>query len=105
MINLDTLHDYYKNKAWNWEKLALTGANLIIGSSFLNKKINEIKNQCLTKINLLVLMQEINEMREKLIINNTPINFLDLKHRKGGIRDIAFINQLLILLQKKMGLV
>ena len=37
---------------------------------------------------------------EKLIDNNPPINFLDLKHRKGGIRDIAFINQLLILLQK-----
>ena len=39
-------------------------------------------------------------MREKLTVNNIPINFLDLKHRKGGTRDITFINQLIILLQK-----
>ena len=36
---------------------------------------------------------KVNEMREKLTNTNTPINFLDLKHRKGGVRDITFIYQ------------
>ena len=98
VINLDTMQGYYTNKAWNWEKLALAGAQLIVGSRQLFKVVDNIKNQCLKKINLLVLIKEINEMREKLTIKNVPINYLDLKHRKGGIRDITFVNQLLILL-------
>ena len=52
------------------------------------------------EINLLVLIKEVNEMREKLTNTNTPINFLDLKHRKGGVRDITFIYQLLVLFNK-----
>ena len=100
VINIDTMKDYYNEKAWNWEKLAFAGSQLITGSSNLSKIIDEIKNQCLVKIDLSMLIKEVNKMREKLIDNNPPINFLDLKHRKGGIRDIAFINQLLILLQK-----
>jgi glutamine synthetase adenylyltransferase len=100
VINVNILNDYYNNKAWNWEKLALTGAHLIVGSNKLDKIIEDIKNECLTKINFSILTKEVNEMREKLTLNKTPINFLDLKHRKGGLRDIAFINQLLILLQK-----
>ena len=95
------MKDYYNDKAWNWEKLAFAGAQLIAGSSNLSKIIDEIKNQCLVKIDLSMLIKEVNKMREKLIDNNPPINFLDLKHRKGGIRDIAFINQLLILLRKQ----
>lgn len=100
VINLNSLQNYYDDKAWNWEKLALTGAKLIVGSNNLCKIIEEIKNKCLTKINFSILTKEVNEMREKLTINNIPINFLDLKNRKGGTRDITFINQLLILLQK-----
>ena len=100
VINLDILQDYYNNKAWNWEKLALAGAQLIVGSHQLRKFVDNMKNQCLKKINLLVLIKEINEMREKLTNKNVPINFLDLKHKKGGIRDITFINQLLILLNR-----
>ena len=64
------------------------------------KIVEDIKNQCLKKINLLVLIKEVNEMREKLTNTNNPINFLDLKHRKGGVRDITFIYQLLILFNK-----
>jgi len=100
VINIDTLSNYYKNKAWNWEKLALSGAKLIIGSSYQNKKLELIKNQCLKNIYFPNLIKDINKMRNKLINNNTPINVLDIKHKKGGTRDIAFIYQLLLLFKK-----
>ena len=73
------MKDYYNNKAWNWEKLALAGALLVIGSPQLDKIVENIKNQCLKKINLLVLIKEVNEMREKLTnTQETQENILSL---------------------------
>ena len=101
VINIDTMKDYYINKAWNWEKLALAGAKLIIGSNNLNTAVDEIKDQCLKQINLSIMIKEVNKMREKLTEKNDPINYLDLKHRKGRHKRYCIYQSTINFIKKK----
>ncbi len=91
--------DYQKNKAWTWEHQALTRARFCAGDARIGKLFEQIRLEILKQPrDLKKLRGEIVDMRQKMHDghpNNT--GQFDLKHDKGGIVDVEFIVQYLVL--------
>jgi glutamate-ammonia-ligase adenylyltransferase len=87
------------NAAWVWEHQALTRARFSAGNPALGSEFNLVRSEVLSqKRNIDQLSTEILEMRRKVHAGhpNTSIEF-DLKHDSGGMVDIEFIVQFLVL--------
>jgi glutamate-ammonia-ligase adenylyltransferase len=91
------------NVAWTWEHQAMTRARCVFGSPALVQRFNAIRNAVIaTPREALHLRQEIEAMRHKVCsahpIKNPATRF-DLKHSPGGMVDIEFAVQYLVLSQ------
>lgn len=99
-INIETFADYQLNEAWTWEHQALVRLRMIFGQASLLKRFYEIRKQVLSlsrdKSDLKV---EVAKMREKMRSHLAKGNneLFDLKQDKGGMADIEFIAQYLVL--------
>ncbi|MDP2643859.1 MAG: bifunctional [glutamate--ammonia ligase]-adenylyl-L-tyrosine phosphorylase/[glutamate--ammonia-ligase] adenylyltransferase [Desulfobacterales bacterium] len=93
--------DYQTTAAWTWEHQALVRARAIIGDPFLKLQFEQIRQKALSRPrNKKVLRQEIVDMRQRLreeSAGSAPEVF-DLKQDPGGIIDIEFLVQYLVLL-------
>lgn len=91
--------DYQKNQAWVWEHQALTRARFSAGDANVGKQFNEIREQVLRQPReLSKLRDEVIAMRQKMHDghpNNSPL--FDIKHDSGGMVDIEFMVQFLVL--------
>lgn len=99
-INIETFAQYQQSEAWTWEHQALVRSRYILGDELLGKKFNQIRHDILTiKRDVDVLKQEISSMRIKMFenLNKEKNGLFDLKQSRGGIADIEFISQLLVL--------
>ncbi|OYV80662.1 MAG: bifunctional glutamine synthetase adenylyltransferase/deadenyltransferase [Ferrovum sp. 21-44-67] len=100
---LDAFHHYHHqnrdNSAWVWEHQALTRARFCCGDNPVGESFNQIRFDVLTKErNMTSLKQEILSMRERMYHGHpNPTELFDIKHDKGGMIDIEFIVQFLIL--------
>lgn len=97
---IDGYADYMKKEAWTWEHQALIRARPIAGDKQLCDRFNQIRKQILTrKREEADLTKEVSNMREKMrdqrLKSGTGI--LDLKQSRGGIVDIEFLVQYMIL--------
>lgn len=98
--SLDSFEDYQMNEAWTWEHQALVRARAIYGEGELIKRFNQIRHNVLCKKrDEVVLKKEVREMREKMRVHlgSTQNNLFNLKIDEGGIGDIEFISQYLVL--------
>ncbi|WP_114639138.1 bifunctional [glutamate--ammonia ligase]-adenylyl-L-tyrosine phosphorylase/[glutamate--ammonia-ligase] adenylyltransferase [Polynucleobacter necessarius] len=87
------------NAAWVWEHQALTRARFSAGNAEVGNEFDAVRSEVLTqKRNIDHLRSEILEMRRKVHEGhpNPTIDF-DLKHDAGGMVDIEFIVQFLVL--------
>ena len=87
------------NAAWVWEHQALTRARCSAGNRGVGKFFDSVRSEVLSqKRNIEQLRAEILEMRRKVHAGhpNTKTDF-DLKHDSGGMVDIEFIVQFLVL--------
>ena len=87
------------NAAWVWEHQALTRARCSAGNRGVGKFFDLVRSEVLSqKRNIGQLRTEILEMRRKVHAGhpNTKTDF-DLKHDSGGMVDIEFIVQFLVL--------
>ena len=87
------------NAAWVWEHQALTRARFSAGSKHVGKFFDDVRFEVLSqKRDIDQLRHEILEMRRKVHAGhpNTSSHF-DLKHDAGGMVDIEFIVQFLVL--------
>ena len=87
------------NAAWVWEHQALTRARFSAGNSNVGNFFDSVRSEVLSqKRNIEHLRFEILEMRRKVHAGhpNTDTEF-DLKHDSGGMVDIEFIVQFLVL--------
>lgn len=92
---------YQQTQAWVWEHQALTRARFIAGDKTIGKRFNSIRNTVLTQTrNSHELKKEIITMRER-IRETHPSVPSRIKHARGGIIDIEFIVQYLILAYAK----
>jgi glutamate-ammonia-ligase adenylyltransferase len=96
---LDAFRDYQLEKAWVWEHQALTRARFVTGDARIGAKFETIRNDVLRRPrDLAVLGGEILSMRDKMSdAHPNASGLFDLKHDRGGIVDVEFAVQFLVL--------
>ncbi|MEH6346103.1 MAG: bifunctional [glutamate--ammonia ligase]-adenylyl-L-tyrosine phosphorylase/[glutamate--ammonia-ligase] adenylyltransferase [Bermanella sp.] len=102
VTSLNAFNRYQQDQAWTWEHQALIRARYICGQTSLHGKYAHIRRQNLAKDrDLGQLRKEVREMRQKMRDNlgaqsagNTQFQ---LKQDAGGIVDIEFMVQYLVL--------
>lgn len=97
---IEAFADYQHNSAWTWEHQALVRARLVYGDPLLCRQFDGLRREILCKPrDGQQLRQEVRTMREKMrhhLANKQP-DFFDIKADEGGITDIEFIAQYLVL--------
>jgi glutamate-ammonia-ligase adenylyltransferase len=87
------------NTAWTWEHQAMTRARCVLGDGELQAKFEQVRQAVMaTPRDREALRQEISAMREKMRAgHNVPPEQFDVKHSPGGMVDVEFSVQFLIL--------
>ncbi|WP_273428157.1 bifunctional [glutamate--ammonia ligase]-adenylyl-L-tyrosine phosphorylase/[glutamate--ammonia-ligase] adenylyltransferase [Chitinibacter tainanensis] len=89
--------DYQRQSAWVWEHQALTRARFSAGATAIGEAFEAIRQAILGQSrDLAALQQEVVGMRGKMLETH-PAKGQDVKHLRGGIVDVEFIVQYLIL--------
>ncbi|PCI46682.1 MAG: bifunctional [glutamate--ammonia ligase]-adenylyl-L-tyrosine phosphorylase/[glutamate--ammonia-ligase] adenylyltransferase [Alphaproteobacteria bacterium] len=96
-VTLQGFEEYQTTKAWTWEHLALTRGRVVVGDSGICDKITGIIKQALSHAKRKNLLQDTADMRQKLRKEFGTTDIWSLKHMRGGLVDIEFICQYLIL--------
>jgi len=91
--------EYQQQHAWVWEHQALTRARFSAGDARVGKQFETIRNEVLRKPrDPDALRHEIAVMRQKMRDEHPGKNGLfDIKHDRGGMVDIEFMVQFLVL--------
>jgi glutamate-ammonia-ligase adenylyltransferase len=99
-VSVDSFRDYQLKNAWVWEHQALTRARFCAGDPAVGKRFEEIRCEILRQPrDLAKLKEEVVAMRKKMTdahASNSETEF-GLKHDPGGIVDVEFIVQYLVL--------
>ncbi len=92
--------EYQLNKAWAWEHQALTRARFVTGDASIGAAFEQIRFEVLTQVrDAQKLKTEVINMREKMRVAQTFVaNMFDVKHSLGGIIDVEFLVQYLVLI-------
>ncbi|MGD8107835.1 bifunctional [glutamate--ammonia ligase]-adenylyl-L-tyrosine phosphorylase/[glutamate--ammonia-ligase] adenylyltransferase [Pantoea sp. FN0302] len=97
---LDAFEEYQRNDAWTWEHQALVRARIVYGEPGLSQRFETIRREtlCLPR-DAATLQTEVREMREKMYahLSHKHKGRWDIKADEGGITDIEFITQYLVL--------
>ena len=97
---IDAFHEYQAQEAWTWEHQALVRARMIFGDEPLQNGFNQVRHDILSLPRQEEsLRQAVVEMREKMrthLSSKKPGRFM-LKQDEGGITDIEFLAQYLVL--------
>ncbi|MFI3245976.1 MAG: bifunctional [glutamate--ammonia ligase]-adenylyl-L-tyrosine phosphorylase/[glutamate--ammonia-ligase] adenylyltransferase [Ferrimonas sp.] len=97
---IERFASYQQQEAWVWEHQALCRARFVGGDEVLAQQFAQLRRQVLMQArDLPALRHEIVAMREKMRAHLNPANAqqFDLKQGLGGITDIEFISQYLVL--------
>jgi glutamate-ammonia-ligase adenylyltransferase len=91
--------DYQEQRAWPWEHQALTRARHAAGDREIGGRFEALRKTLLCrKRDLAGLKCEVINMRKKMLgAHPNPGSLFDLKHDPGGIIDVEFIVQYLVL--------
>lgn len=98
--NINGYGEYLEKEAWTWEHQALVRARVIVGGNAISERFREIRKKVLcARRDIEALKKEISEMSEKIRIHNrkTPVAGFHLKYDAGGIVDLEFFVQFLVL--------
>lgn len=96
---------YQKNNAWTWEHQALSRARFICGDMALGEAFTALRREVLCLPRAQTLASQVKEMREKMWLNfiahgageALEEQWFDLKQSRGGLIDIEFMVQFLLL--------
>ncbi len=96
---LESFREYQIKHAWVWEHQALTRARFVAGDKAIGRELDALRIEILRKPrDLGELKREIVAMRKKIHdAHPNPTPLFDLKHDRGGIIDVEFIVQYLVL--------
>ena len=91
--------EYQRNKAWAWEHQALTRARHVAGDPELGQRFERLRIEVLrARRDLASLRDEVISMRAKMLeAHPNRSGLFDLKHDRGGLVDVEFIVQFLVL--------
>ncbi len=96
---LASYSEYQQKKAWVWEHQALTRARFAAGSQDIGREFEALRVAVLRQPRALpALRREVIAMREKILEGHPNSSGLfDIKHDRGGIIDVEFIVQYVVL--------
>lgn len=95
---LISFNKYYNEVAWKWEFMALTKTRVVYGSEeFSDKIMNTIGSILDKEWNHDKLKRDVLDMHSKTKKSKNTNNPFDVKHISGGMIDIDYITQFLIL--------
>ncbi|MCL1092949.1 bifunctional [glutamate--ammonia ligase]-adenylyl-L-tyrosine phosphorylase/[glutamate--ammonia-ligase] adenylyltransferase [Shewanella kaireitica] len=97
---IENFGDYQRTDAWTWEHQALVRARFMFGDNSLSSRFNELRSDVLeSNRDNATLAKEVRDMRLKMRqhLLKVPQGMFDLKQSPGGIADIEFIAQYLVL--------
>lgn len=100
VIHINTFGQYQQQDAWTWEHQALVRARLVYGNKVIAKEFKVIREEVLSKKrDLTLLKSEVREMREKMRshLDKSEGDLVDIKQGEGGLVDIEFLAQYLVL--------
>ena len=88
------------NTAWTWEHQAMTRARFVLGSAALGARFDAVREAVITAPrDAAALRSEIVTMRERVrSAHAVPAGLFDVKHSVGGMMDVEFVVQYLVLL-------
>lgn len=98
--DVDSFEKYQSNRAWTWEHQALVRARPIAGSKKIIDEFNRIREDVIRRSKDEVkLKEEVVSMREKMRkhLDRTSDKLYDIKQGPGGMIDVEFISQYLLL--------
>lgn len=100
VTHIDSFVDYQQSEAWVWEHQALVRTRVVCGSHWLKQHFMNIRKGILCQVrDINKLQSEVATMRVKMRDHLTQGNddIFDIKQDNGGIADIEFIAQFLVL--------
>jgi glutamate-ammonia-ligase adenylyltransferase len=97
--SIEAFREYQDKHAWSWEHQALTRARYCAGDAAVGAQFEALRVQILTRLrDPKVLAREVLEMRGKMrAAHPNKSGLFDVKHDRGGMIDIEFIVQFLVL--------
>ena len=95
--------EYQMQKAWVWEHQAITRARFVAGDKQIGEAFEKIRIEVMTQQrDLNQLKTEVQSMREKMrSAQHIEATMFDIKHSVGGIIDVEFLVQYLVLAHAK----
>jgi glutamate-ammonia-ligase adenylyltransferase len=100
ITHIQAYEDYLKNQAWTFEHQALIRARPVAGDPALFKRFDTIRKKILARErDDSILKNEVGQMREKMRLQRLKYEpgLFNLKQGRGGIVDIEFLVQYLVL--------
>ena len=104
ITGIESFAAYQLSDAWTWEHQALMRARLVYGSADLEKRFDDVRQQVLASERPAdELRAAVANMRERMrqAFGSTEAGKMHLKQDAGGIADIEFIVQYLVLAHSK----
>lgn len=97
--SIEAFRQYQRQQAWVWEHQALTRARFVAGNHQVGRTFEHIRKKVLChQRDLENLKHEVLIMRKKMLDSHpNPTRLFDIKHDRGGIIDVEFIVQYLVL--------
>lgn len=92
---------YQREQAWTWEHQSLTRARFVCGDENIGQQFEQIRRQILTQErDLAQLRADVIAMREKMFATHPAVDN-DVKYARGGVVDVEFIVQFIVLSQSR----
>lgn len=96
--SLSAFARYHAESAWTWESMALTRARAVTGPEPLRQAVAAVIRTALTRRREPEkLRADIADMRRRIAEQHRPLNRWDFKYAPGGLIDIEFVLQFLLL--------
>ncbi|OEE89208.1 bifunctional glutamine synthetase adenylyltransferase/deadenyltransferase [Enterovibrio norvegicus FF-162] len=100
VTTLESFQDYQNKEAWTWEHQALVRTRLIYGDVALGQGFGKVRKQVLTQArDVASLRKDVADMRVKMRehLGSKESGKFHIKQDPGGITDIEFMTQFLVL--------
>ncbi|MDX1517539.1 MAG: bifunctional [glutamate--ammonia ligase]-adenylyl-L-tyrosine phosphorylase/[glutamate--ammonia-ligase] adenylyltransferase [Woeseiaceae bacterium] len=100
VTSVEAFERYQAENAWTWEHQALLRARPVAGSELLGAEFRRIRDETLmTRVRLETLREDVLSMRARMRkeLDRSDAGTFDLKNGAGGVGDIEFIVQYLVL--------
>jgi glutamate-ammonia-ligase adenylyltransferase len=95
---LGAFRRYHADSAWTWERMALTRARVVAGPEPLAIAVTDVIRETLTQARMPdELLTDVAGMRRRIAEQHKPRNRWDLKYVPGGLVDVEFAVQYLLL--------